>query len=104
MNISAAIAVIAVCAAVDVLAVAAIISMFVSLRDKGDERRTMIVQRACSSTLAFGLIYLILTSLANLLVLLVLHEDTGISSLSTLAVLAMVYYIQVRRYRRKFGD
>ena len=104
MNIGAAIAVIAVCVAVDVLAVAAIVSMFVSLGKKGDERRTMIVHRACTSTLGIGLIYLILASLAKILVVFVLNEAAGINALSTLAILAIVYHIQVWRYRRKFGD
>ena len=105
MNTGAVIAVLAVLFIVDLLAAAVIISMAASLRRRGDERRQMIVQKACASTLLVALVYLVLAGLLGILCALVLREEfQGINPITTLAVLALVYLIQVARYKKKYGD
>ena len=105
MNMGAVIVVLAICLVIDGISLAAVISMLVSLGKHGDERRVMIVQRACASTLIVGLIYLMAVSLFQIICALVLNEEPGgISPLNTLAILAVVYHIQVFRYKRKYGN
>lgn len=101
----AAAALIAALLLVDLLAAAAVVSMLVSLGKRGDERRKLIVQRSCAGTLLFALGYLALAAGFRILCALVLKEPLqGISPLGTLAVISMVYLIQVFRYKRKYGD
>ena len=104
MTLGAAIAVLAVSLAIVVGAVAAIVSMISSLRKSGDERRR-IVQRASSTTLVFTIAILMLAAAWKVICVFMLDEPFGgVNPISTLAVVAVFYLVQVHRYKKKFGD
>lgn len=105
MNISAAIAVIAVCLAIDAAAITAIASMIASLRKHGDERRGMIVQKASASTLVFAIIYLMIAGVWNIIVAFALNKSfDGINPFSALALVAIYYLLSAHYYKKKYGD
>ena len=105
MTLGAAIAVLAVSLAIVVGAVAAIVSMISSLRKSGDERRRIIVQRASSTTLVFTIAILLLAAAWKVICVFMLDEPFGgVNPISTLAVVAVFYLVQVHRYKKKFGD
>lgn len=104
MNVGTAIALIIFFLLIDVLAVIAMVSMLISIRKDGDERRKMIVQKSCANTLIFALIYLLLTSILKVLAVFMLDDDFDINPISTMAIISVIYLLQVRHYKKKFGD
>lgn len=106
MSVGAAIAVLAVSLAVVAGSVAAIVSMISSLRKPGDERRRAIVSRGVSATtLVFAIAILMLASVWKVVCVFALDRSFGgINPISTLAIVAVFYLVQVHRYKKKFGD
>lgn len=105
MSVGAAIAVLAVSLAVVAGSVAAIVSMISSLRKPGDERRRVIVQGASATTLVFAIAILMLASVWKVVCVFAFDRSFGgINPISTLAIVAVFYLVQVHRYKKKFGD
>lgn len=105
MSVGAAIAVLAVSLAVVAGSVAAIVSMISSLRKPGDERRRAIVQGVSATTLVFAIAILMLASVWKVVCVFALDRSFGgINPISTLAIVAVFYLVQVHRYKKKFGD
>lgn len=107
MSVGAAIAVLAVSLAVVAGSVAAIVPMISSLRKPGDERRRAIVQGVSATTLVFAIAIAILMLASVWKVVCVFALDRsfgGINPISTLAIVAVFYLVQVHRYKKKFGD
>lgn len=105
MSVGAAIAVLAVSLAVVAGPVAAIVSMISSLRKPGDERRRAIVQGVSATTLVFAIAVLMLASVWKVVCVFALDRSFGgINPISTLAIVAVFYLVQVHRYKKKFGD
>lgn len=105
MSVGAAISVLAVSLAVVAGSVAAIVPMISSLRKPGDERRRAIVQGVSATTLVFAIAILMLASVWKVVCVFALDRSFGgINPISTLAIVAVFYLVQVHRYKKKFGD
>lgn len=104
MNVSTAIAILVFFLTIVLLAVTATVSMLVSLKRGGDERRNMIIQTSCAKTLIFTLVYLLLASLWKVFAVFALDRDFDVNPISTTAIVAVIYLLQVHHYKKKFGD
>lgn len=87
-------------------AVGLILRMFVSLAKQEDERRKMIVEKASATTFAIVVLYLLLCVGERVWLIVSGRElaPQGINPFVLLTVTAVLYAVQLFRYRRKYGD
>lgn len=80
------------------------IALVVSVGRQGDERRRMIVQRASSNTLAVLVVYL-LYCMAENFVRGAVHSQAAeqINPFVLLTVIAVLYFVNLIYYKRKYG-
>ncbi len=76
------------------------ISMIVSLIRKGDERREMIISKASTYTLSAVAGMLVL----DILQMAITGKNTQSNTLVLLTVIAIIYFITLLFYRRKYGN
>ncbi len=87
-------------------AVGLILRMFVSLAKQEDERRKMIVEKASATTFAIVVLYLLFCVGERIWLIASGRElaPQGINPFVLLTVTAVLYGVQLFRYRRKYGD
>ena len=79
---------------------ALVISMFISLIRLGDERRQLIVGKASTFTLFAtmgGLVIGIIESIVKV-------QPTRVNSFTTLTAAAIIYFISLLYYKRRYGN
>lgn len=90
---------------IDILAISAIISMCISLKKEGDERRNLIVQKASANTLIITLIYLMILSFIKMVTVFSNSSETfNINPIQILTTIAIIYLCFIHYYKKKYGD
>lgn len=82
------------------------VAMFISLGKQGDERRKAIVGKASANAFAITVLYLLYCVVENILLVATrknLSPD-GMNPFIMLSVLAMIYYVFLVYYKKKYGD
>lgn len=88
------------------LLIALNIAMFISLGKQGDERRKAIVGKASASAFSVTVLYLLYCVAENIFLVVTgknLSPD-GINPFIMLSVIAIIYYVLLVYYRKKYGD
>lgn len=82
------------------------IAMFISLGKQGDERRKAIVGKASSSAFSVTVLYLLYCVAENIFLVVTgknLSPD-GLNPFIVLSVIAIIYYVLLVFYKKKYGD
>ena len=84
--------------AIFVLCCALIVWVLAHLARQGDERRKMIVGKACANTFLVMVVYLIACVVVDMV-----GPARGMNAFLMLCVLCLVFLAQLLHYKRKFG-
>ncbi|MBS6954925.1 MAG: hypothetical protein KH230_17040 [Enterocloster asparagiformis] len=87
------------------LCLMAIIIMFISLGKQGDERRKLIVEKASAGTFAVTVGYILICVIESLIKSVAHHMSAdGMNPFIALAVISVIYIIQLMFFKKKYGD
>ena len=95
---SASIIILVIFFAVFFLSLALIVWMLVSVMRQGDERRRLIISKACTNTFLVMIGYLILCTIEQLFIF-----GGGINPFIMLFILSIIYAVELFYYKRKYG-
>lgn len=82
------------------------VAMFISLGKQGDERRKAIVGKASANAFAVTVVYLLYCVAENIFLVATRKNlsPEGMNPFIMLSVLAIIYYVFLVYYKKKFGD
>lgn len=82
------------------------IAMFISLGKQGDERRATIVGKASASAFVVTVLYLLYCVAENIFLVVTRNNlsPDGMNPFIMLSVVAIIYYIFLVYYKKKYGD
>lgn len=81
------------------------VTMFISMGRQGDERRKMIIEKACANTFMVMAVYLLFCIAENVVQVLTRGGAVkGMNPFITLTVMAIIYSVQLLYFKRRFGD